>query len=452
MLRWFADLSWEAFFCALYPLKDSGSMCGVLAIVSKGQQISADLHRLSLRMNAVMAKRGPDGNGIVVRNNVLLGHRRLAIRDQQAGQQPMLTPDGRYAVSYNGEIYNDSELRHELQQHHGVTFRTRCDTETLLHAFRVWGKQCVEHLRGMFAFVAVDYQSGEVLVARDRCGVKPLFYTHVGNTLLVASSIAALLEHPDVPRQPNYRAVSHYLSSFRLTLGRETMYEGIYQLESAQRMIVGNQGEKIETYWELPIEDATIKFEDAVQDLAVGLDDAVQRRQVSDRPVGMLLSGGIDSASIAIAMTQKSNGFFACGAGQEVESAAQTAETVGCEFASVESGESDYQDAWSELLTESRLPASTPSDPVILLLAKRLKEKVDVALGGEGADEMLCGYAAQHWTGEDFARQAMLGSSSNSAFRLRLAQGCGRDSFRSPVDLFLAGNTFLQRELKPHGG
>ncbi|KAA1259365.1 Asparagine synthetase [glutamine-hydrolyzing] 3 [Rubripirellula obstinata] len=425
-------------------------MCGVLAIVTPGQKMSADLLKVARRMNSVMERRGPDGHGILARNDVLLGHRRLAIRGGSAGRQPMATPDGRYAISYNGELYNDDELRRTLTADHGVTFETRCDTETLLHAFRVWGKQCVDHLRGMFALVAVDFHSGEVLIARDRCGVKPLFYTHIGTTLLVASSIAALLEHPDVPRRPNYKAISHYLSSFRLTLGRETMYEGIYQLESAQRMTVNSRGTQIETYWELPVEDQTINFAEAVASLETGLDDAVKRRQVSDRPVGMLLSGGIDSASIASVMSQSGGSFFACGAGQEVETASQTAETVGCEFESVRSSEEDYDQAWSELLRASRLPASTPSDPVILLIAKQLKQKVDVALGGEGADEMLCGYAAQHWTGEDFVRHAMMGSSGTTPFRLKLAQRYGRDSFRSPVDLFIAGNSFLQRELKPH--
>lgn len=425
-------------------------MCGVLAIVTPGQKMSSEWLKIARRMNSVMARRGPDGHGILSRNNVLLGHRRLAIRGGSAGGQPMATPDGRYAISYNGEIYNDDELRRTLIADHGVVFDTQCDTETLLHAFRIWGKRCVDRLRGMFAFVAVDFHSGEVLIARDRCGVKPLFYTHVGKTLLVASSIAALLEHPDVPRRPNFKAISHYMSSFRLTLGRETMYDGIYQLESAQRMVVGAAGEQIETYWELPVEDQTINFAEAVASLETGLDDSVRRRQVSDRPIGMLLSGGIDSASIASVMSQSGGSFFACGAGQETESASQTAETVGCEFASVQSNEDDYDQAWNELLNESRLPASTPSDPVILLIAKQLKQKVDVALGGEGADEMLCGYAAQHWTGEDFVRHITMESSKASPFRLKLAQRYGRDSFRTPVDLFIAGNSFLQRELKPH--
>ncbi|MDA8746396.1 asparagine synthase (glutamine-hydrolyzing) [Rubripirellula amarantea] len=423
-------------------------MCGVLAILTNDQPITVDTHRIAHRMNNVMARRGPDGHGILARKNVLLAHRRLAIRDVNAGQQPMVTPDGRYAISYNGEIYNDTELRRDLTDVHDVRFQTRCDTETLLHAFRVWGKKCVDRVRGMFAFVAVDFQTGDVLIARDRCGVKPMFYTHVGNTLLVASSIAALLEHPDVPRRPNFRAISHYLSSFRLTLGRETMYEGIYQLESAQRMTVDARGERIETYWELPIEDATIKFEDAVDELAIGLDDSVSRRKVSDKPVGMLLSGGIDSASIAASMMQSGSGFFACGAGQEAQNAEHTAETVGCEFAPVDATEYEYDRAWRELLDATRLPASTPSDAVILMLSKRLKEKVDVALGGEGADEMLCGYAAQHWAGEDFRRHTT--ADSASSFRLRLTQGYGRDSFRSPVDMFLAGNTFLPSELKSH--
>jgi asparagine synthase (glutamine-hydrolysing) len=208
------------------------------------------------------------------------------------------------------------------------------------------------------------------------------------------------------------------------------MYEGIYQLQSAQRMTIDQHGERFDTYWELPAEDQTIPFEEAVANLETGLNDAVRRRQVSDRPVGMLLSGGIDSASIASVMAEDDNRFFACGAGQEIDDASQTARDVGCEFESVKSDQTDYDQAWGELLDATRLPASTPSDPVILLIAKHLKQKVDVALGGEGADEMLCGYAAQHWTGEDFMRH-------------------GQESFQSPVDMFLAGNTFLPKELKP---
>lgn len=405
-------------------------MCGILAIVESDSTISEETRRIARRMSSVMARRGPDGHGMLVRNHILLGHRRLAIRDQQSGHQPMQTAEGRFAISYNGELYNDAELRSELTSIHGVRFQSRCDTETLLQAFRIWGNDCVDRLRGMFAFVAVDFQTGAICIARDRCGVKPLFYARAGGSLLVASSIAAILEHPDVPRRPNFRAISHYMSSFRLTLGNETMYEEIYQLQSAQRMTIDRHGERIDTYWELPAEDPTIPFEEAAENLKAGLDDAVRQRQVGDRPVGMLLSGGIDSASIASVMAEDGNRFFACGAGQEVENASQTAHDVGCEFESVDSEQTDYDQAWGELLDATRLPASTPSDPVILLIAKHLKQKVDVALGGEGADEMLCGYAAQHWTGEDFMRH-------------------GQGAFRSPVDMFLAGNTFLPQSLKP---
>ena len=418
-------------------------MCGILAILSGNGMISPSQLRTARRMSEVMSDRGPDGHGCLVRDRLLLAHRRLAIRDIDGGQQPMLTDDGRFAISYNGEIYNDTELREELRREHGVRFHTRCDTETLLHAFAVWGKHCVEHLRGMFAFVAVDFKTGAVLVARDRCGVKPLYYTQIGSSWLIASSIASLLEHPEVPRRPNFRAISHYLSSFRLTLGSETMYENIHQLEPACRMMIGRRGVELEKYWELPIEDATIPFEAAASELAAGLDDAVERRQVSDRPVGMLLSGGVDSASIASAMGKTEGGFFACSAGLEVEHATETARAVGCEIQAVQPDEGEFHRAWHDILDKSRLPASTPSDPMILLLSRKLKERVDVAIGGEGADEMLCGYAAQHWVGEDFNRQDVL------PFRQSMVKSYGRDRFDSPVDLFLAGNSFLRREMKP---
>lgn len=431
-------------------------MCGILAIVTSGDPIS-DRDRLAAeRMTNVMQARGPEGRGVLVRNHVLLGHRRLAIRDVEGGAQPMLSSDGRFAISYNGELYNDSELRAELTHKFGLTFQTQCDTETVLAAFRVWGDNCVEHLRGMFAFAAVDFKSGRVIIARDRCGVKPLFFAAIGQNLVAASSIASLLEHPDIPKRPNFRSISHYLSSFRLTLGRETMYDRIFQLQPGEQLIFNSGRLRIERYWDMPDERDSVSFEDAAESLSEGLDDSVRRRQISDRPVGMLLSGGVDSAAIAASMSLSRGRFTARVAGDEVGDAVSTAEVVGCDLVPIATTPDQFREAWTDLLDSTRLPCSTPSDPVILSLAKSLKQEVDVALGGEGADELLCGYAAQHWVGEDFNRQPSqqiwrrdAAHDFQATFRSHLKKVYGKSEFDSPVELFLASNSLVRSDVKP---
>lgn len=438
------------------PLTDGGDMCGILAIIAPQGIDESRTRAVAEQMTDAMTARGPDGRGLLVHHNVLLGHRRLAIRDLDGGRQPMLTADGRFAISYNGELYNDLELRAELMSRHGVRFRSRCDTETVLQAYAVWGPDCVERLRGMFAFVAADFAAGRSLIARDRCGVKPLFFSTIGETLLVASSVDALLRHPDIPRRPNFRTISHYISSFRLTLGRETMFDGIYQLQPGERMIVNGDHIRMERYWDLPDENATIKLEEAAEILEDSLDESVRRRQISDRPVGMLLSGGVDSAAIASSMSTIRGRFVARAAGEEVANAIETAEAVGCDLDPIAPTAQQFRDSWRDLLDSTSLPCSTPSDPVILSLSRSLKREVDVALGGEGADELLCGYGAQHWIGEDFRRQNArkiwrtdAAHDPSEILRSKLATAYGRPRFHSPIELFLAANTLVKSELKP---
>lgn len=431
-------------------------MCGIMAIVTSGNPISDRDRLVAERMTNVMKSRGPDGRGVFVKDHVLLGHRRLAIRDVDNGAQPMVSADGQFAITYNGELYNDAELRAELRQKYGKSFSTSCDTETVLAAFSVWGEDCVEHLRGMFAFVAADFRSGKVVIARDRCGVKPVFFAAVGQSIVAASSIASLLEHHEIPKRPNFRAISHYLSSFRLTLGRETMYERIFQLQPGEQLLFNHGHMRIERYWDLPEEDSRICFEGATETLATTLDDSIRRRQISDRPVGMLLSGGVDSAAIAVSMRDCAGNFSARTAGEEVQDAITTAEHVGCDLRPIAPTPAQFRTAWSELLDSTRLPCSTPSDPVILSLSQSLKREVDVALGGEGADELLCGYAAQHWVGEDFRRQPSrkilrhdAAHSSQETFQSHLKRIYGKATFDSPVELFLASNSLVRSEVKP---
>ena len=377
-------------------------MCGFLAIF--GQPRRAALDAVD-RMIDVMADRGPDGRGRWQSGRFLLGHRRLAITDAAGGRQPMVSPDGRFAVSYNGQLYNDAELRQTLRRDGGWQFRTRCDTETVLAAFAVWGLDCLTRFRGSFGLAAVDTAEGVGLLARDPCGVKPVFYSSCGGSLVAASAAAAILEHPDCPKRPNLRAVSHYLTSFRTTLGRETLFEGIHQLLPGERLIWKGEQARVNRWWSLPQQTERRPDAEVMRLIDDGLDEAVRVRLAGDRKIGVFLSGGVDSAAVAAAAVRGGLTLDARSAGDEGQAACITAKRVGGETRVLTPTADAYRVCWRELSDATRLPCSTPSDPVILAMARSMKETADVALSGEGADELLYGYSAQHGAAIDRDRE-----------------------------------------------
>ena len=199
-------------------------------------------------MRDTMAHRGPDGYGLWRRSNLVLAHRRLAVVDLSPdAAQPMLSHDARYAIAYNGELYNDQELRAELHSR-GVRFRTRSDTETLLHALATWGPDALPKLRGMFAFAFIDTLTQRLLLARDPLGIKPLYFrlgVHLGGgEIIFASEIPAILAHPDCPVQPDILAVSAYLTTIRTTAGNNTLFEGVRTLRAGEAMSIDLSGKK----------------------------------------------------------------------------------------------------------------------------------------------------------------------------------------------------------------
>ena len=434
-------------------------MCGFLSIfgrVSAASRLHADA------MIDAMADRGPDGRGRLERGPFLLGHRRLAIRDAAGGTQPMASPDGRHAVAYNGELYNDADLRAAITRETGWRFRTRCDTETVLAAYAAWGADCVKRFRGMFAFAAVDFDARTGLLARDPCGVKPLFFMAADGALVAASAVAALLRHPHAPKRPNFRAVSHYLSSFRGTLGRETLYEGVFQLRPGERLRWHEGDVTVDRYWRLPAEVRRRPFREAVEELRESVDEAVRVREVADRPLGMMLSGGVDSAAIAASLSRGGLEVSARSAGSEAAPASATAAKINAaggrlDVTAVEPDAGTFRAAWDDLRERTRLPATTPSDPVILLLAKSLKRSADVALGGEGADELMYGYAAAHATAEDFdrfrppvvRRRVDAAHPASEMLRPAARRWVDRDRSLALADHFLARNSLVSCGAKP---
>lgn len=436
-------------------------MCGILAVISNGRHNRLD-DQTVVAMRDTMTARGPDGSGLYRENNITMAHRRLAIRDLAGGGQPFFSSDNRLVTVYNGEIYNDDELRKELRAL-GVQFKTASDTEVLVEAWAQWGSAALDRLRGMFGFAIFDRRSKELWIVRDRCGVKPLFYADVGGDLVVASSIAAIRRHPQFRSRPNMPVISHYLQTLRLTMDRETVFEGIYSVRPAEMIRIRKGCREFHRYWSLPTEvDDSLTFEEAADQLQTSIEDSLRLRLKSDVPVGMMMSGGVDSNTLASVMHNHrgSNVLGVCGGGVEdtkpdtggdFQFAQQCAAGLGFEYREARVDSSRYLETWQQLVASYETPVSTPTDVVIYHVAQQLRESVGVAIGGEGADEAFCGYEIAHWSGADFERSSALhrrtiqfrDAPDEQVFRQSLVRQYGRDQFGSPADHYLSANGLI---------
>jgi len=252
----------------------------------------------------LIAHRGPDGSGVWTRGHAGLGHRRLAIIDlSEAGAQPMSTSDGQIWLTFNGEIYNFMELRSELEAR-GHRFRSHTDSEVILYAYREYGVECLSHLRGMFAFAIWDEPRRRLLIARDRLGKKPLFYTTDSDGLAFASEPKAFLADPSFSSTPNPAALSAYLT-YQYVPAPMSAFEGVHKLPPAHYLLVEDGRVTVRRYWKLSYgTKRNITEAEAVDELRSRLREAVRIRLVSDVPLGAFLSGGIDSGTIVALMSE----------------------------------------------------------------------------------------------------------------------------------------------------
>ncbi len=279
-------------------------MCGINGIAfSKlsGREVSPDV---LTRMRDVIHHRGPDDGGIYIDGNVGLGHRRLAIVDPKHGIQPMFNADRTCSIVYNGEVYNHAEERIELAAR-GHIFENNSDTETILHLYDAYGRACVDHLRGMFAFAIWDARKQELFIARDRFGVKPLYYYHDSDgSLFFASEIKALIECGAVKPAINFNALPDQLANHG-TSGEETLYAGVKRLLPGRTMVWYNGRIDIREYWDLSFEPKHEARSDAdyIEEWREMFRKSVEMRLMADVPLGMFLSGGIDSSAIAAMMS-----------------------------------------------------------------------------------------------------------------------------------------------------
>src|SRR5881392_1172737 len=277
-------------------------MCGIVGIVKLNQRDTVDEARLK-RMRDVLRHRGPDGEGLWIEGPVGLGMRRLAIVDVLGGRQPMANEYGTVWIVYNGEIYNHADLRPELEQR-GHCYRTRSDTETILHLYEEEGDRCVERLQGMFAFALWDRVRGRLVLARDRLGIKPLYYAVTDQQLLFASEIKAILAAGALRPAFNERILPEFLAT-RFVAGEETFFRGVSKLLPGRTLswTVG-EGLRQRRYWRLPsdTDQSPAGFDERAMHVRARLEASVRSHLMSDVPLGLFLSGGIDSSGLAALM------------------------------------------------------------------------------------------------------------------------------------------------------
>jgi len=374
-------------------------MCGIAGILNFSSDHAVDETRLR-RMRDALRHRGPDGEGLFIEGSVGLGHRRLAIVDLASGGQPMANEDGTVLVVCNGEIYNHPDLRPALEAR-GHRYRTRSDTETILHLYEEDGERCVERLRGMFAFALWDRRRRRLLLARDRLGIKPLYYARTGKGLLFASEIKAILEAAPFPAELNDAVLPEFLAS-RFVSGGETFFKGVSKVLPGRTLTWSlDEGLRERRYWSLPVEDPAPRagLADAAADLRDRLRDVVRLHLMSDVPVGIFLSGGLDSSGLlALMSTQASAPVRSFSVGfSEVEAnelpyARLAAESAGAEHRDISVSARQFFAALPRLVWHEDEPIAFPSSVPLYFVSRLAAEHVKVVLTGEGADELFLGY------------------------------------------------------------
>ncbi|HLL74672.1 MAG TPA: asparagine synthase (glutamine-hydrolyzing) [Pyrinomonadaceae bacterium] len=384
-------------------------MCGINGIAfSERSGREADA-RVVAAMRDVLTHRGPDDEGLYARGRVGLGHRRLSIVDVASGHQPMTNEDGTVHIVYNGEVYNHAEHRPRLEAA-GHTYRTHCDTETIIHLYEEHGAACVEHLRGMFAFALWDETKRELFVARDRLGVKPLYYVHTADgSLYFASEIKALMEARALRAELNFRALPDYLANHG-TSAEETLFAGVKRLPPGHWLRWREDGRvEIKKYWDVsyarPAGNDGRSDEELIGEWSDLFRTSVRLRLMADVPLGMFLSGGIDSSAIAAVMSgmvsepiKTFSVAFKEREANELTYARMVAEKFKTDHHEVVVSPEEFFAALPRLVWHEDEPLAHPSSVALYFVSRLAADHVKVVLTGEGSDEMLAGYERYYKT------------------------------------------------------
>src|SRR5256885_8456640 len=408
-------------------------MCGIVGIVKLNPWETVDEARLT-RMRDVLRHRGPDGEGLWIEGPVGLGMRRLAIVDVTGGHQPMANEDGTVWIVYNGEIYNHADLRRGLERR-GHAYRTRSDTETILHLNEEEGASCAERLQGMFAFALWDRLQGRLLLARDRLGIKPLYYAYTDKELLFASEIKALLVGGSVRPALNEAIVPEFLAT-GFVAGEETFFKGVRKLLPGRTLSwTLAEGSRERRYWRLPAatEEAPVTLAERAGELRTRLTAAVRSHLMSDVPLGLFLSGGIDSSGLAALMASlvtEPIRTFAVGFSEpeanELAYARLAARAAGAEHREVVVSPTEFFDALPQLIWHEDEPIAFPSSVPLYFVSRLAREHVKVVLTGEGADELFLGYNRYRVTAWNDRLGAVYGAVAPRAIREQVSALTGR--------------------------
>ena len=389
-------------------------MCGIAGIVAV-DRLDHDAPARALRMRDIITHRGPDEAGLHCDDHAALAHRRLSIVDLSSGQQPLSNEDGSIWVVFNGEIYNHAEVRKELESH-GHAYRTRSDTETIVHAYEQWGEACVHRFRGMFAFAIWDAPRRRLLLVRDRLGIKPVYWTRTSDALLFGSEIKAILASGLIQPEANQAVLPEVLST-RYTSGEDTMFRGVHKLLPGHLLVFENGTITTRQYWDVPERDgegsgrgaqgsATVSLDSArrsdlspVARFRELLEESVKLRLMADVPLGMFLSGGIDSSAIAALMArmigrplQTFSVAFKDRAFNELDYARQVATAIGAVSHEIVIDDRDFFGALPKLVWHEDEPLAHPSSVPLYFVSALARQHVTVVLTGEGSDELLAGY------------------------------------------------------------
>lgn len=379
-------------------------MCGIVGIFDRAGHREIDRDLLS-RMNERQHHRGPDEGGLHVEPGLGFGHRRLSIIDLSSGRQPLFNQDGSVVVTYNGEIYNFQAVRADLEQR-GYVFRTHCDTEVIVYAWEVWGEACVDQFRGMFAFAIWDRNLQTLFLARDRLGVKPLYYADLPDGHFVfASELKSIQIHPKAPRSIDPRAVEDYFA-YGYIPDPKTIYRGVCKLPPGHTLTLKRGGHLAvpRQYWDVPFQvDPTIDEMTAAEQILIRLREAVDIRRVADVPLGAFLSGGVDSSAVVALMAGLSP---------------DPVNTCSISFGDPAYNESRYAQAVAERYrTRHRVEQVDPDDFSLVdrlaglydepyadssalptyRVCELARKDVTVVLSGDGGDENLAGYRRYRW-------------------------------------------------------
>lgn len=377
-------------------------MCGINGIAFSSRS-GRTVSRPQLEaMRDVVRHRGPDDEGLFIDRNVGLGHRRLSIVDVAAGHQPMTNEDSSLHITYNGEIYNHADFREWLESR-GHVYKTHCDTETILHLYEEYGIDCVQHLRGMFAFAIWDQRKQELFIARDRLGVKPLYYFHADDgSLYFGSEIKTLFAAGALKPELNYAALPDYLANHAPS-GETTLFQGVKRLLPGHTLVWRDGKIDVRRYWDVSFVKATdsgFSDDDYVEQWSELFRTSVKLRLMADVPLGMFLSGGIDSSAIAAVMSDMVDEpiktfsvAFREREANELEYARLIAEKYKTDHHEVVVSPEDFFDALPKLIWHEDEPLAHPSSVALYFVSHLASQNVKVVLTGEGSDELLAGYA-----------------------------------------------------------